>query len=446
MPSDYKPHLAQRLLDGGHVTYRSLSRDLNVHCNHAKRMLYEFHRHENSKKPNSVYATYILTGLRQNKDSSSTRRTARNGDDEIIHSSPFIGSQPAIEEDCNQIETSVTSILLANEDELQEAKGNFQSLYSIFVYSVQAAKVDLNALADITQIVSKQDPLQCGPTLGMIQNKNVKRRTGTVPPPVPVTAPTPPKANTQKPTVTTQVEKVQEQKPELKTEGRAKIEPWHTSQLSESQSFANQPPRPSSVKHSGSDFFKAFGKARPKTKGPSTVAPKIEPAELSGTGDVVMGGDSDEEENEDLFLDSKKSTHDNYGQLKKEREAELRKMMEDDDDDEMPDAPRGGASEEPTSMEKTATAERPATTAEPAPAPTITHSGQRRGKRQVVKKKTFKDADGYLVTKEEKVWESFSEDEPEPPKKRPAVSTAGKPKATPKTGQGNLMSFFGKKP
>ncbi len=34
-----------------------------------------------------------------------------------------------------------------------------------------------------------------------------------------------------------------------------------------------------------------------------------------------------------------------------------------------------------------------------------------------MKKKTTKDEDGYLVTKEEAVWESFSEDEPEPQKK-----------------------------
>lgn len=50
-----------------------------------------------------------------------------------------------------------------------------------------------------------------------------------------------------------------------------------------------------------------------------------------------------------------------------------------------------------------------------------------------------------LVTKEEPVWESFSEDEPEPapPKKKPAVNVAkGKPG---KAGQGNIMSFFGKK-
>jgi len=48
------------------------------------------------------------------------------------------------------------------------------------------------------------------------------------------------------------------------------------------------------------------------------------------------------------------------------------------------------------------------------------------------------------VTVEEPVWESFSEDEPAPPpKKKPALSSAGSKGK--KTGQGNIMSFFSKK-
>lgn len=46
------------------------------------------------------------------------------------------------------------------------------------------------------------------------------------------------------------------------------------------------------------------------------------------------------------------------------------------------------------------------------------------------------------MTREEATWESFSEDEPAP-KKKPAVNV---PKAKgAKPGQGNIMSFFGKK-
>ena len=82
-----------------------------------------------------------------------------------------------------------------------------------------------------------------------------------------------------------------------------------------------------------------------------------------------------------------------------------------------------------------------------------------------MKKRTMKDDEGYLgmfvgtftvvnmltvitVTKEEAVWESFSEEEPEPKKKKTilaAPTTAKGKKAGGKAGQGNIMSFFGKK-
>jgi DNA polymerase delta subunit 3 len=87
---------------------------------------------------------------------------------------------------------------------------------------------------------------------------------------------------------------------------------------------------------------------------------------------------------------------------------------------------------------------------------------RRRGKRKVMKKKTMKDEDGYLVTKEEAVWESFSEDEPEPApvRKEPPKSSFGGAKSQSQSqgkagaaaakkkgagGGGNIMSFFGKK-
>lgn len=49
----------------------------------------------------------------------------------------------------------------------------------------------------------------------------------------------------------------------------------------------------------------------------------------------------------------------------------------------------------------------------------------------------------FAVTQEEPAWESFSENEPEPPKKKPPVSVA-KPTKAPSKGQGNIMSFFKK--
>ncbi len=52
------------------------------------------------------------------------------------------------------------------------------------------------------------------------------------------------------------------------------------------------------------------------------------------------------------------------------------------------------------------------------------------------------------VTKEEPVWESFSEDEPEPKAAKTAAavtSSAKTKKAGTKQGQGSIMTFFSKK-
>ena len=53
------------------------------------------------------------------------------------------------------------------------------------------------------------------------------------------------------------------------------------------------------------------------------------------------------------------------------------------------------------------------------------------------------------MTKEEPIWESFSEDEPSPKQETPisnmTSSGAKGKKAGGKPGQGNIMSFFGKK-
>lgn len=56
-------------------------------------------------------------------------------------------------------------------------------------------------------------------------------------------------------------------------------------------------------------------------------------------------------------------------------------------------------------------------------------------------------SDIYTVTVQEPGWESFSEDEPAPlPKKKAETpSQPAKPKKPAPKGQGNIMSFFGKK-
>ena len=73
---------------------------------------------------------------------------------------------------------------------------------------------------------------------------------------------------------------------------------------------------------------------------------------------------------------------------------------------------------------------------------------RRRGRRRVMKKRTVKDEEGYLVTREEAVWESFSDDEPgvkPKPKTDPSSSATRSGGAASQKRGGNIMSFFGKK-
>ncbi|EER42074.1 DUF1237 domain-containing protein [Histoplasma capsulatum H143] len=160
-------------------------------------------------------------------------------------------------------------------------------------------------------------------------------------------------------------------------------------------------------------------------------------AEHSGPEDVVLD-DASEEEREDLFLDTGTRRSNSKRESRKEREEKLRKMMEDVPED-VPELPPARAPErtDTSQSEEVPKAE----SKEEASAP----KGRRRGRRQVMKKTTIKDAEGYLVTKEEPVWESFSEDEAPPPvKRKPAVSVNSKPtssnKGSQKTGQGNIIA------
>ena len=147
-----------------------------------------------------------------------------------------------------------------------------------------------------------------------------------------------------------------------------------------------------------------------------------------------------------------------------ERNAELsRKIFDDDEEDqEMPDAAAEGkqeasdvegvtpAEEEPEAPEddsQEAEAKK-AVKEEEEPSEHVTVvNGRRRGKRRIMRKRMIKDAEGYLVSREEPGWESFSEEDvpPPKPKSKPTVSSGGKKGQPAKKSQGNIMSFFGKK-
>lgn len=104
-----------------------LSRELKVHCNAAKRyfdsrplwtsltdesrMLYEFHAHENKKRPGSVHATYLIYGTQSAKTYYAIGDSQQDGEDVSMTSSPFMSSSMPQDEDTVEAPQKVMTVV-----------------------------------------------------------------------------------------------------------------------------------------------------------------------------------------------------------------------------------------------------------------------------------------------------------------------------------------------
>jgi DNA polymerase delta subunit 3 len=163
--------------------------------------------------------------------------------------------------------------------------------------------------------------------------------------------------------------------------------------------------------------------------------------------DVFDEDNDDDSIDETLLIAANQADTAQTAEAKKareEREAEIRKMMDDDNDEPMEDAPESPV-EEPVDDSKALDLSK-APDSNQEHEQSLTHNGRRRGRRRVMKKKTYTDDEGYLVTREEPEWESFSEEEPMAKKLKPASKAFGGvvPKKPQPKGQGSIMSFFKK--
>ena len=353
-------------------------------------------------------------------------------------------------------------------------KEQYEIITSIHIYSLSSQRLpDLQTLTDIgynlfsTSFV-KEDPLIHNKTYGVIHNSGVRRRSGQRPP-----------------VAESAIATLKVAKDELNPSGSAattsKITiqpPTKKDELSRpnsagSTTSASSAKKPN-LKRDASDIFKSFAKAKSK--------PKIERKDTdgsvsaqSGMEDVKMDdADEGDSEEEAMFLDTgtrktgkKRSSEEGDGRkVKEDRAAKLRKMMESDDEEseasgkedsnghkasaENPeDAEDGAVAWSDSDTERKTTKNGSPAADEPAAA--LSERKRRRGRRKVMKKRTMKDEEGYLVTREEAAWESFSEDEPTTQTKRkPSFPTKTSSQQKGSAGGvkgkgGNIMSFFGKK-
>ncbi|KAJ0385551.1 hypothetical protein COL922a_006129 [Colletotrichum nupharicola] len=413
---EYKKYLADQVLSEEKiVTYRSLSRALKTHVNTAKAMLYEFHRSQNAMRPGTIHATYLIYGIRK------VENVQEDGDVEMTSSPPDV--EPLSEDVVTYSLSLVPGDRLKGTNETKEPQ----------------------MLADVAQQVREQsgyDSISMLETYGSITNPNVRKRDRKgkpVPTPAPVaSAAKPVKKEPSPPTTKPTADKKAEEPVKKEAKPAAKESPFS---MAAGKKGAAPPPL---KKSSSSGIMGSFAKAAAKATSKPKEAPPV--------NDSPALSDDGEDDDEDIpaakpSSDGRKS--------RKEREADLKRMMEEEsEEEEEPEEKEEEPEDEP--MEEPEP--EPEAKKEPEQSEVVASSGdgRRRGKRKVMKKKQIMDDEGYLVTMEEAVWEEFSEDEA--PKSTPAPAARPKPSTAPSSGsqasktkkaapkgQGNIMSFFSKK-
>ncbi|KAF2494218.1 hypothetical protein BU16DRAFT_551037 [Lophium mytilinum] len=472
MADQYKTYLAGRVLNEGKpVTYRLLSRELKVHVNVAKQMLFDFYTKQNAKRPGSVNASFWVTGKKRPLSSQHTNgKISQDGEDSFMQSSPFPSSMPDREEEVVENTRPVESHIIVREEELEDTLEALEELIAIHVYSLQPGPLEnMNLLStcghEIRERFGKEDSLETWKIYGTIHNPTQRVQ------PVAPAAPAPAPKVASKPINTA--------KPLLKRTGSTQSLRRHDSEESKPDKPASQSKAPATtakkaepkVQPKAADFFRSSFAKQPPTKAKkSEVETSKKPALVE---DEPMLSASEDEYEEDFVSEAPESQEAKEKREKRDAEKKAkqekldhifddvkdgkssyyqlqhvadRATIEEEEDVIMDDASElddESSNDAPIDKKEAPT---PATP-EPEPHPTVAGS-RKRGRRQVKKRKTVKDDEGYLVTKEVMEWESYSEDEPQPKKpKAPAIqaSTAKGKKGAPQGGR-SIASFFTKPP
>lgn len=402
-------------------------------------MLFEFHRQQNGKKPGTVHATYLVAGTKYVDNTNP--HTEKDGEDEHMRSSPFRSSplqpsQEAVED------TPILFLTLVGEDELESTPGNYMiiDVQTYFLYRSSIAvrnnyiysrlqpwatsiegeiapfrteswrnshRQDLQIVSDANrEIVDKysdQDPLEVAALYGAIINKEVRRRKGRRPPPPSSQIAVLPKAPIPK-------SKIAEVKEESRVPTSSISSSTNTDSKSSQSSAAKdffgkgtakkETPtgsgdrRTPAPKRDPSNIFKSFAKAKPKLQREGTdssaAASIVESPAPSGPEDEPMRDVSDDEEDEYIVPEpASKQVTETDRKSRKEREQALKKMMEDADEEELTTPAEIEESEPEPEISKDSPAGQPSEVVEIS-------GGRRRGRRRVMKKKTFRDEEGYL--------------------------------------------------
>lgn len=79
-------------------------------------MLFDFHKTENGKKPNSISASYLISGVQATQKFPAANGGTKDGEDTVMRSSPYMSSMPQPEE--KEASTRTKVFVLAREEDL----------------------------------------------------------------------------------------------------------------------------------------------------------------------------------------------------------------------------------------------------------------------------------------------------------------------------------------
>ncbi|KAI9893156.1 MAG: hypothetical protein M1814_000704 [Vezdaea aestivalis] len=399
-------------------------------------------------KPGSIHATYLLSGIRKTITVEAVNGTGNHYDgDEPMQSSPF----DHIAEQSQEVEVEKRErvMLVVGEENLEAAKQTLEGNSSFHIYSLEPGVLnDLQVLTECNRRVTEQSADLDDPLLkGSIRSSNVNRRE-TSRQVIPQVSKPQPKASTVKKDQST---------------GTPKSNAPNSETVDSKPSTTKKPV----VKKGGADFFRSFPKVTPDARRDSlkAVVPKDKDAPKY---DSSSGAEDDEDPI--IPASSKQASRKDRSQVHEN----LRKMMAQEDEPmedtpESDDAEADEPEDEPMDDEPPPSAQ--VVVKEEEPPRVEVSGGRRRGKRKVMKNKTYKDEAGFIglklpvhfvclalsvafwtdgtwriVTKEEAVWESFSEDDVKPAaptRPRPVSQQSSKAKAG--TGKKDIASFFKRK-
>jgi len=351
-------------------------------------MLYDFHQKQNKKKAGTVHAIYLISGRQQQRTSSQTNGgQSQDSQGDIPKSSPFPSSAPQHDPE-EMTPQFIRLIKVAREEDLEAAKSQMDELDCVHIYSLEPGPIkDLQVLTDCHRRVAaefNEDSLVHGKQYGIIQNPNVKRRTNKRPAPAPALAAAP--KSQVKPVSAVKKEEPKTEEKESKPAEPVKPATDASDVDSDASSKKGKTGKPPTLKRDSSSIFKSFAKAKPKTE-KKEAQPQSQP--LTEASPAL----SDDEADEDTAMVDEEPTEQPSKKSKKDREDELKKMMEAEDEP-MDDASAAEADDEPE-PEPITVVEIPKE--EPKDEIEVSN-GRRRGRRRVMKKVTTKDAEGYLGT------------------------------------------------